>query len=66
MDHKIATGTIIYFDEICDWGGAKDRYPLWPQGEYWAFREWLVRGRQVRAIGRNVRYGAAVEVLAWE
>jgi hypothetical protein len=64
MDHKIATGTIIYFDEICDWGGGDDRYPLWPQGEYRAFCEWLGRDRQVRVIGRNVRYGAAVEVVA--
>jgi hypothetical protein len=65
MDDLIVVGTVIYFDEICDWGGAQDRYPNWPHGEYRAFCEWVHWSKsEVAVIGRNDRYGAAVRVLA--
>jgi predicted O-methyltransferase YrrM len=64
LNDLIVDGTVIYFDEICDWGKGIDRYPCWPEGEYKAFCEWILdRGRSVEAVGRNDRYGAAVRVL---
>ena len=64
LDDLIVSGTIIYFDEICDWGKAADRYPLWPEGEYKALCEWVCKGNFVEVLGRNDRYGAAVRVTA--
>jgi hypothetical protein len=65
LDSRIVCDTVIYFDEICDWGNAgADRYPNWPEGEFKAFVEWLVEcNRAVNVIGRNDRYGAAVRVI---
>jgi hypothetical protein len=63
LNEKIVPGTVIYFDEICDWGAAHDRYPFWHQGEYAALCEWIAWAhREVRVIGRNERYGAAIRV----
>jgi hypothetical protein len=64
LDDIITVGTVIYFDEICDWGGGDDRYPNWPHGEYRAFCEWIQASRsKVEVIGRNNRYGAAVRII---
>lgn len=59
----IDPGTVIYFDELCDWGGGGTRYPEWEQHEYKALLEWCQEfGRSVKAISRNGAYGAAVVV----
>jgi predicted O-methyltransferase YrrM len=60
---RIKPGTVIYFDEICDWGGGELRYPGWPKHEIKALVEWCTEfKRDVKAYSRNGRYGAAVVV----
>lgn len=45
--HGIRHGTVIAFDELCNWDG---RYPLWEEGEWRAFNEFLDRYKGIRAI----------------
>ena len=60
---RILPGTIIYFDEICDWGGSPKRYQFWMEHEFQALVDWCTRfKREVRAYSRNIRYGGTVIV----
>jgi hypothetical protein len=62
---RILPGTVIYFDEICDWGGSPRRYPFWMEHEFQALVDWCTRHkREVQAYSRNVRYGGTVVVTA--
>ena len=62
---RILPGTILYFDEICDWGGSPRRYPFWPEHEFQALIDWCTRfKREVTAYSRNSRYGGTVLVVA--
>jgi hypothetical protein len=60
---QLQPGAVIYFDEICDWGGCNVRYPGWPDHEYKALVEWCTEcKREVRPISRNGSFGASVVV----
>lgn len=62
-NERIKKGTIIVFDEICDFKG-KGAYPNWRNGEYKALIEWLQNfGRLIKPIGRTNNYAASFEVL---
>ena len=62
LDHLIQPGTIIVFDELCDWTG-KHIYDYWEQGEWKALHEWLdLFKRDVEPISRTNEFSAAVKV----
>jgi SAM-dependent methyltransferase len=42
LDGRIVVGTIIAFDELCDWSGS-GVYPNWRAGEWRALEEWVAR-----------------------
>lgn len=62
LDDRIRPGTIIVFDELCDW---KDSgvYPYWEAGEWRALREWMQRGRAIRVLCRGPDFSAAIAVV---
>ena len=61
---RLAAGSVIRFDELCDWGGYPTRYPEWPQEEFRAFAEWLDKsGKEARALSRDAWEGATFEIL---
>lgn len=62
---RCISGTVLRFDEFCDWGGyPTSRYPEWPQHEYRAFMEWLkVSGKRVKPVFRDSLEGATFVVL---
>jgi hypothetical protein len=63
-NERIHPGAVIYFDEICDWGGCVHRYPNWHEHEIKALTEWCTEfKRDVKPISRNANYGASVLVL---
>jgi predicted O-methyltransferase YrrM len=60
---RINPGAVIYFDEICDWGGSPTRYPGWADHEIKALVNWCTEfKRDVAPLSRNGSYGAAVTV----
>ena len=62
LNHLIKPGTIIVFDELCDWAG-EGVYPLWREGEWKALLEWMEEfDREVTPISRTNLYAAAVKV----
>src|SRR5215813_8715598 len=64
LNNRIVQGTILYFDEITGWGDLVEQYDTWEEGEYRALLEWLSEyDREVEAISRNNRYGAALRVM---
>lgn len=71
LDEHIAPGTIIRFDELCDWRrvGFSDvkiprtYYTTWEQHEWKALNEWLDKcGREVEILHRDTYMAAAVRV----
>ena len=62
LNHLIHPGTIIVFDELCDWTG-KNIYTLWREGEWKALLEWIEEfNREVTPISRTNLYAAALKV----
>jgi SAM-dependent methyltransferase len=63
LDGHIAPGTVLVFDELCDWAEA-GVYPKWEEGEWRALREWMAMGvgRRVRLLSRGPRFSASVVV----
>jgi hypothetical protein len=55
---QIITGTIIVFDEYCDWNGSK--YTNWREGEYKALHD---SGLEYIPLARNNTYRAAVQIV---
>jgi len=58
LDNKIVSGTIICFDEYCDWTDS-GIYDKWEEGEYLAFKEW---GRSADLIAKHGLFGAVFQV----
>jgi len=53
LNDQIIPGTILIFDELCDWKNA-GIYDLWESGEWKALLEWLeTYGREVEPISRT-------------
>lgn len=72
LNSQIVPGTIIRFDELCDWrllAGKPDpraikQYPLWEEGEWKALLEWLEnRGREAIPFARNLFFSAVLKVV---
>lgn len=64
MDERIVPGTVLVFDELCDWNES-GVYPAWREGEWRALREWLQRRpRRLRLLARGPKFSAAIQVLA--
>jgi hypothetical protein len=72
LNKNIVAGTIIRFDELCDWrlfpesemfkGG--ESYTAWREGEWKALQEWLIEfDREVKPLSRNNFYSSTVEVI---
>lgn len=59
LDKQIKPGTIICFDEYCDWTSS-GIYDAWEEGEYKAFNEW---GRDCNLLAIHGLFGAVFEVL---
>ena len=62
LNDRILPGTVIVFDELCDWrdSGVYDR---WEEGEWKALLEWLeIHDRKIRVLSRSVEWAAAVIV----
>jgi hypothetical protein len=64
VTERCCSGTVIRFDEMCDWGGYATRYPEWPNEEFRAFTEWLARvGLEAKAVSRDAWEGATFRIL---
>lgn len=62
LNQHIVPGTIIVFDELCDW---KDSgvYPKWGEGEWKALLEWMqTHNRAVRLLSTGSDYSATIVV----
>lgn len=59
LDSLIQSGTIICFDEYCDWTDS-GVYKAWEEGEYKAFKEW---GRSCELIAKHGLFGAVFKVI---
>jgi hypothetical protein len=64
LDRHIVPGTVIVFDELCDWTDS-GVYPAWPEGEWRALREWMAqKHRRVRLLSRGASYAGSIVVAA--
>lgn len=76
LNDRIVPGTIIRFDELCDWrdvnypGFNKEQhhtisvYTTWREGEWKALNEWLSKyNREVEPLWRNWHQSAGVRVI---
>lgn len=62
LNHLIAPGTVIVFDELCDWKES-GVYPRWREGEWSALLDWMAaRNRSVRVLARGPDYSGSVIV----
>ena len=62
LNHLIAPGTVIVFDELCDWKNS-GIYPAWEDGEWKALNEWLSEcGRKVNVLSRGKNFESAIQV----
>jgi hypothetical protein len=62
LNDRIVPGTIIVFDELCDWSQS-GKYDNWVEGEWRALREWMAAcDRQIEVLSRTHDYAAAVRV----
>lgn len=63
LNERIVPGTIIVFDELCDWRES-GKYDAWEEGEWRALREWMAaHDRRVQVLSRNQEFAAAVRVV---
>lgn len=63
LNDRISVGTVIMFDELCDFTDGEQGYPDWRNGEWKALQEWLSeKKRSVRPLFRNNDWRAAVVV----
>ena len=64
LNDRIVPGTMIVFDELCDWGDS-GTYPRWQEHEWRALLVWMERyGRCIRPLGRGPSFNAAFVVAA--
>ncbi|VXB91438.1 Methyltransferase domain protein [Pseudomonas sp. 8AS] len=64
LDHLIIPGTVVVFDELCDWRDSAV-YPNWEEGEWAALKEWMqVCGRTVRLLSRGADFSASLVVAS--
>lgn len=75
LNDYIVPGTILRFDELCDWRyllneyhidsrPPRKKYTSWEEGEWKALNEWLdIYNRKVEPLFRNWQFGATVRVL---
>lgn len=76
LNERIIPGTIIRFDELCDWrdvnfpGFDRDKhhqtsiYSKWREGEWRALNEWLSNNnREIEPLWRNWHQSAGVRVI---
>ncbi|WP_417725763.1 methyltransferase domain-containing protein [Salipiger sp.] len=63
LSDRIVDGTVIVFDELCDWQG-NGVYDKWPEGEWKALGEWLAEtGFSMRILSRDKGFACAVQVF---
>lgn len=63
LTDRIVDGTVIVFDELCDWEDS-GIYPNWPDGEWKALCEWLQQtGFRFRILSRSFEYQAAIQIF---
>lgn len=63
LNARIAAGTILVFDELCDWNES-GVYPNWRAGEWRALDEWTAKHRRaLRVLARGPQFSGAVEVV---
>lgn len=63
LNERIVPGTIIVFDELCDWRDS-GTYDAWEEGEWRALREWMAEhDRQVAVLSRHQEFAAAVRIV---
>lgn len=63
LNARIVPGTIIVFDELCDWEDS-GVYDAWEEGEWKALLEWLeATGRRIEVLSRDTKYSAVIRVI---
>ena len=75
LNDRIVPGTVIHFDELCDWRLLQEPkkvrakvpmkiYNRWPEHEWKALNEWVVKyDRQVKPVSRTYSQASGVVVL---
>ncbi len=62
LNHMIEKGTVIIFDELCDWRNS-GIFDTWEDCEWKALKEWLQEyDRRIRILSRTADWSAAVLV----
>ncbi len=62
LNDRIVAGTVLVFDELCDWQES-GIYPNWPENEWRALLTWMEQfAREVRPLARGSRFNAAFVV----
>lgn len=63
LNKYIVQGTIIVFDELCDWSNS-GKYPNWENGEFKAMNEWIVKyNRKVLPFSGNNSFRGSIKVI---
>ena len=63
LNDRIVPGTVIVFDELCDWTDS-GVYDNWEQGEWRALAEWMEAfRRKIAVLSRDANYAAAIRVV---
>jgi len=63
LNSKIVPGTVIVFDELCDWTDS-GIYDNWVEHEWKALKEWVTKyDRSFEIIGRGNLYEVSIKII---
>jgi hypothetical protein len=76
LNERLIPGTIIRFDEICDWKGVSfpgfnrnnhhtiSQYTAWREGEWKALNEWIEKySRKIEPLWRNWHQAGGIRII---
>lgn len=62
LNDLIVPGTVIVFDELCDWKNS-GTYETWEDHEWKALNEWVEKyDRKYKILGRGINYEASIVI----
>lgn len=61
LNSQIKIGTVIHFDELCDW--TDQGYTRWVDHEYRALKEWVIDfDREISLVCWSTNYGGVIKI----